>query len=335
VLKTRENPLISPRLTIKQRISYMASLQAYLIPLQRLGMLAVLIIMLITGMIPLHAPLWQFGVFWAPWMTLNLVASALLCRGQASLWDGSYTTLLTYEIFTRAALSLLLPITTSFNVTPKDGIDEGGWRAARQLRLVLVLAGLLVAALLTRCMALAGIIHLHRLGAVALVAGLGFAAWELVMVFAALWRVTRRHQHRHHYRIPVEVAGVLNKNLVRVVDLTPGGAGVIGHHPLEVGSVVDLTIDLPLVDGDMHEVNVEFTVCSCRPADGFGWRMGGTLTPRTELDGEILIDHCHLVASRVRLLEAGRLIPGDTGTPSAGDGSDRLDRPVPLISANG
>ena len=63
--------------------------------------------------------------------------------------------------------------------------------------------------------------------------------------------------------------------------------------------------------------------------------MGGTLTPLTELDGELLIDHCHLVATRVRLTEAGRLIPGETGTPSAGVGPGQSEGPIPLLSANG
>jgi cellulose synthase (UDP-forming) len=339
VLRTKENPLVAPRLTLKQRASYLASLQAYVIPLQRLGMLAVLVVMLVSGLVPLHAPLWEFGVFWAPWMALNLAASAMLCRGQASLWDGSYTTLLTYEIFTRAAFSLVLPINTSFKVTPKEGIDDGGWGAARQLRLVLALAGVLMAAIAVRGLALAGVVDLPPLRGVAVVAGLAFGAWELVMVVAALWRVTRRHQLRHHYRVPVEVAGIMDRNLVRVVDLTPGGAGVIGPHQMELGSHVDLSIDLPTVDGDIREVCVQFTVCSCRPADGLGWRMGGTLVPMTETDGEVLIDHCHLVTSRHRLTEAGRLIPGapdeQSGDREDGAGTGPREDAVPLLSAQG
>src|SRR5664280_1520125 len=194
VLRTGENPLVAPRLTLKQRASYLASLEAYLIPVQRLAMLTVLVVMLVTGLVPLHAPLWEFGVFWAPWMALNLAASAKLCRGQASLWDGSYTTLLTYEIFTRAVCSLVLPITTSFKVTPKEGVDGGGWGAARQLRLVLAVAGVLVTAIIARCLTLAGLVDLPPLHGLAVIAGLVFGAWELVMVVAALWRVTRRHQ---------------------------------------------------------------------------------------------------------------------------------------------
>ncbi len=186
VLRTPENPVVAANLTVKQRASYLSSLLAYFVPLQRLSMVAVLVAMLVSGRLPLHATLWQFCVFWLPWMALNLLASSVLCRGRASLWDGSYSTLLTTEIFTRAAFVLIHPFRTSFNVTPKDGIDDGGWQAARQLRLVLAMAAVIVAAVVLRGLALAGIAPLPPLPGLAVVAGLAFAAWELVMVTAAL-----------------------------------------------------------------------------------------------------------------------------------------------------
>ncbi len=130
------------------------------------------------------------------------------------------------------------------------------------------------------------------------------------MVGAALWRVTRRHQIRHHYRVPVEVAGVVDDTVVRVVDLTASGAGIIGPRPLELGQEVALRMDLPTVTGEMNEVQVRFTVCSSRPVEDLGWRMGGTLIPVTEADGDALIEHCHVVTSRARLTESGRLDPG-------------------------
>jgi cellulose synthase (UDP-forming) len=310
VLRTPENPLIAPRLTLKQRVSYLSSLLAYFVPLQRLAMLAVLVTMLVSGQVPLHATLWQFCVFWLPWMALNLAASALLCRGQASLWDGAYSNLLTTEIFSRAAFVLVHPFRTSFKVTPKDGIDDGGWAAARQLRLVLVVATVLAATVTARALALAGLVSLPHLGALAVTAGLTFAGWELVVIVACLWRVTRRHQVRRHYRVPVEVAGVVGDTLVRVVDLTPGGAGIVGPRAIEVGSAVDLRLDLPSVNGRIRVVRVTFTVCSSRLAKGLGWRMGGTLVPCSDADGEALIEHCHVVSSRARLTDAGRLVPG-------------------------
>jgi hypothetical protein len=217
---------------------------------------------------------------------------------------------------------LIHPFRTSFNVTPKDGIDDGGWQAARQLRLVLAMAAVIVAAVVVRCLALGGIAPLPPLPVLAVVAGLAFGVWELVMVTAALTRVTRRRQVRHHFRVPIEVAGVVDGSLVRVVDLTPGGAGVIGPSALEVGTEVGLHLDLPTVSGEVRTVRVRFTVCSCRPAKGLGWRMGGTLTPVTDADGEALIEHCHVVSSRTRLAQSGRLLPGppvDVGPVSAVD----------------
>jgi hypothetical protein len=279
-------------------------------------MLAVLVVMLVSGRLPLHATLWQFCVFWLPWMALNLAASSALCRGQAGLWDGAYTNLLTTEIFVRATFVLVHPFRAAFRVTPKDGIDDGGWAAARQLRMVLVMAGVLVAAVAVRCLSLGGVLHLPPLHGLAVVAGLGFAAWELVLVMAALWRVTRRHQYRHHYRVPVDVAAILDDTVIRVVDLTPGGAGVLSPRPLAVGEEVELHLLLSTLEDDLRDVRVRFSICSCRPVDDVGWRMGGTITPRTEADGEALIEHCHLVTTRARLTAAGRLTPSaETGQP--------------------
>ena len=333
VLRTPENPLIAPRLTIKQRVSYLSSLLAYFVPLQRLGMLAVLVAMLVSGRLPLHATLWQFGVFWLPWMALELGASALLCRGQASLWDGAYTNLLTTGIFARAAFVLVHPFRTSFKVTPKDGIDGGGWAAARQLRLVLVMASVLAAAALARVLTVAGLVPLPPLRGLALVAGLAFAGWELFVVGAALRRVTRRHQIRRHYRVPVEVSGIVEGTMVRVVDLTPGGAGLIGPHALEEGTEVGLRMDLPGVDGHLRAVRVSFHVSSSRLADGAGWRMGGTLVPATEADGEALIEHCHVVSSRARLTGTGRLAPD--GAPVTVASSGAVDEGENQVAARG
>ncbi len=223
VLRTRENPAVAAGLTLKQRASYLSSLLAYFVPLQRMAMLAVLVAMLVTGRLPMHATLWQFGVFWLPWMILNLVASATLCRGQASLWDGSYSTHLTTEIFLRARFALVRPFRASFQVTPKDGIDDGGWSAVRQLRLVLATGVVLAGAVVARVLAQAGLLALPPLRGLAVVAGLGFGCWELALIGASLWKVSRRHQFRHHYRVPVEIAGVVEGALVRVVDLTPEG----------------------------------------------------------------------------------------------------------------
>jgi cellulose synthase (UDP-forming) len=343
VLRTPENPALVAGLSLKQRLSYLSSLLAYFVPLQRLAMLGVLVVMLTSGRLPLHTTLWLLALLWLPWMALNLGASSILCRGEVSLWDGCYSSLLTTEIFLRAQLGLLRPFSTSFKVTPKDGIDNGGWAAARQLRLVLVLSAALSAAVVARVLALAGVVPLPGLHGAALWAGMVLAGWELLLMVAALARVSRRRQIRRSYRVPVEIAGVVEGTVMRVVDLTPGGAGVLGPHPIPVGSEVELRLDLPTVGGELRPARMAYTIWSCHPAGPSRWRMGGTLTPRTAADAEALIEHTHVVSSRQRLAASGRLLPGTT--PGAGAGPHEGSLPVdgtraaptaePRLSAHG
>jgi hypothetical protein len=196
----------------------------------------------------------------------------------------------------------------------------------------MAMGAVLLAAIGVRVLGLAGLVSVPPLHGLAVVAGLTFAGWELTLIGAALLKVGRRRQVRRHYRVPVEVAGVVNGALVRVVDLTPGGAGVVGAAPIEVGSEVEIHLDLPDIGGEVRGIRVAFTICSCRPAEGLGWRMGGTLRPLGQADGEALIEHCHVVSARARLTESGRLSPAD---PPA-DGRPTVDgRIQPHLSALG
>jgi cellulose synthase (UDP-forming) len=309
VFRTDENPLTASGLTLKQRVSYLSSLLAYFVPIQRLVMLAVLMTMLVGGITPVSAPAWQLAAFWLPWISLELAAGTLLSRGQVSPWDGSYTILLTTEIFTRAVFVLLRPFRVSFRVTPKDGIDDGGWAAARQLRLVLAVTGLLMVSILLRVLAMAGVLTLPHLGTLAIGLGISFAAWEMFIVGAALWRVTRRHQVRLQYRIPVAIAGLIDNSLVRIVDLTPDGAAFVGSSPMGRDEETSLRMELPMIDGGTQTVRTRFTVHSCRTDGDLGWRIGGTLVTQSQADREALIEHCHVVGGRSRLIKEGRLEP--------------------------
>lgn len=327
VLRTKENPLTVKGLTMKQRSSYLASLAAYFVPMQRLGMLFVLVVMLLTGLLPVHAPLWQFAVFWLPWILLDLGASTLLARGEANVYDDAYVHSLTTEIYVRAALSIIRPIKGAFKVTPKNGIDGGGWQALRQLRIILAVEVVVFAALAARLLSLAGVVHLHPLSGVALGAGIFFAVWELSLMGSALWRVTHRHQVRRKYRVGVEITGVLDGGVVRVVDLTERGAGIVAPHQIELGEEVGLQLNVPTVDGSVEHIQVNFEVRSCWKQDGSGWRLGGTIDPSTERDNELLVEHCHVVSTRDRLIAAGRLLGHKHMAPAA-DPSRSEDPPL-------
>ncbi len=317
VFKTRENPLAAHHLSVGQRISYLSSLLAYFVPLQRLGLLVVLTVMLVSGQLPMHASLQGFLVFWLPWIALDLAASALLCRGRASLWDGTYSMLLTMEIFVRAVVSLVRPMSSTFKVTPKDGIDDGGWPAVRQLRLVLVVGFVLLAALMLRWLATAGIVPLPNLRGAPLVIGVVLGLWELGLVVAVLAKVSQRRQLRRQYRAPAEIASVVDGVIVRVVDLSTNGAGLVGPKAIEVGRELELTIDLTMLDGRTRPTHLALSVTACHPDPGSaqGWRVGGTVTPRSDGDRAALVEYCHVVATRSRLVASGRLTTGARTAP--------------------
>jgi cellulose synthase (UDP-forming) len=323
VLRTPENPLVAHGLSPRQRLSYLSSLLGYFVPFQRLAMLAVLVAMLVTARLPLHASGFQLAALWLPWMGLSVAASSLLRRGEASRWDVTYSTLLTTEVFVRAAAVVARPFRSPSPVPPATRSDQEGWSAVRRLPLIALLCVVAAGAVLARGLALAGLVPLPPLHGLAATVGLVLALWELALMSATLRRVAHRHQARRRYRVPMEVAGVLDGALVRVTDLTAGGAGIVGSSALVVGSEVGLVVELPSIGGGTRTVRVRFTVGSCRPARGRGWRMGGTLTPETEADGEALIEHCHVGAARTRLARSGRVVPAPdsgprgTGTPVA------------------
>ncbi len=310
VFRTAENPLFTPNLSFAQRMSYLSSLLAYFVPLQRLGLLTVLSVMLLSGQLPMHATLSGFLIFWLPWIAFDLAASTLLCRGRATLWDGTYSLLLTLEIFSRATRVVIARTPSTFKVTPKDGIDDGGWRALRQLHVVVGIGVVLVSALALRGLAAVGVVPLPHLAGPALAIAMALGVWELALVTAALAKVSRRRQLRHHYRTPTDMAAFIEDTIVRVVDLTPSGAGLLSPRSIDIGKLVDVVADLPMVDGGTRPVRLQLTVTTCHldPESTQGWRIGGAVVPVGNEDREALVEYCHVVAARSRLTESGRLL---------------------------
>jgi cellulose synthase (UDP-forming) len=309
VFRTAENPLRAPNLSAAQRVSYLSSLLAYFVPLQRLGLLTVLTVMLVSGQLPMHATVTGFLVFWLPWIAFDLAASTLLCRRRATLWDGTYAVLLTLEIFARAARVVISPTPSTFKVTPKDGIDDGGWHALRQLHLVVGIGIVLASALVLRALTALGVVPLPSMGTLPFAIGMALGTWELALVVAALGKVSARRQLRRHYRTPTDMAAFIDDDMVRMVDLTPTGAGLLSPRQLAVGQQVLLVTDLPMADGRARSARLRLTVASCRadPESTHDWRIGGALVPVTDEDRANLVEYCHVVAARSRLTASGRI----------------------------
>jgi cellulose synthase (UDP-forming) len=330
VFTTRESPLRAGGLTASQRLSYMASLASYLAGPVRLMMLMILAAVLWTGALPLRISPLALAGLWAPATLLMVLAGSALCRGQQRSGEATHYELCTAEIFTRALRCVIRPGHASFRVTPKEGIDRGGWDALRQFRVLLLCGALLTAGLLLRILTDAGVDLLPVMH--------GFAAWfvpllglvELRRVTRTLAFVARRRQLRGEYRTELTVAAVIVPGdevahdepalLGRMCDITVGGVGFELSRPLPVGMRASLTVQLPGASGDSAYTSLEVTVRSCR-AYGQNWRIGAATIGCKESDRRRVIAYCNVVWPYRRLrgeteqMPAGLDIFGEEATP--------------------
>jgi cellulose synthase (UDP-forming) len=314
VFTTPESPLRARGLTAAQRFSYLASLTGYLAGPVRLMLLGVLTAVMWSGVLPLQISPLELVALWAPATLLMVLAGSALCRGQQSSGESIHYELCTAEIFTRALRCAVRPGRTGFKVTPKEGVDHGGWQALRQFRLLILGAALLAGGLALRVA--------DDLGAGVLPAMHGFAAWfvpllgliELRRVIRTLARIARRKQLRGEYRTPLAASAVVLVDdgdatgqaslLGRMRDLTPSGVGFELSRPLALGTRANLTVQLPSVAGQPNATRLEVEVRSC-VAHEHDWRIGASITGCTEEDRRALLAYCTVVWPYMRLRGEG------------------------------
>jgi cellulose synthase (UDP-forming) len=305
VLTTAESPLWARGLTARQRLSYLASLLAYVAGPVRVLLLVVLGAVLWTGQLPMSASYDALAALWLPATALSLGAGSALCRGHQRIPDTVHFELLTAEIHARALRCAVRPGRTRFKVTPKEGVDLGGWQALRQLRLLLVVTAALALGLAVRAVdaAVADIVP-DLVGAAAWIVP-ALALFELRRLARTLSLVARRRQQRLEFRVPVEDSAVLDLGdelaLARVRDLTPFGAGLEVAAPLESGARAAVTLRVVDARGEARTSDVELTVQSCVPLGGERWHVGAALRPRTSADGDLLEEYCRIVVPHRRL----------------------------------
>lgn len=348
VFTTPESPFRARELTLAQRFSYLASLTGYLAGPARLLLLTVLGVVLWTGLLPLSISPLAIGLLWAPATLLSVLAGSALCRGRQSVAECGHYELCTAEIFTRALRCVVRPGRARFKVTPKEGVDHGGWEAVRQFKLLLSLTALLSLGLAARIAT--------DLGAGALPPLHGFAFWfvpalgllELRRVLRTLALVARHRQLRSAYRTPLEVSAIVSVAdgetersgleaemagagvprgmplLARVLDVTAAGIGFELASPLRPGARMTLSLQVPaLGDRGSEQIRIDTEVRSCRPT-GDAWRIGATIATVSEEHRRWLIEYCHVLWPYLRLRGASPAPSAAARAPS--DGAERHAR---------
>jgi cellulose synthase (UDP-forming) len=313
VFRLPESPLRRRNgLTFAQRIDYFSSLFAYVSGLARLSLLALLAVTLSTGALPARVSALPLLVLWVPSTLLALAATTALCRGHMRLGESSHYTLLTAEVFTRALRCAFLPSRTKFKVTPKVGVDTGGWQSVRRLRAVLVLAVILVGSLIWRCLVLAGVVHAPALPGLALPLAVGLSLWELFRIVRTVRITARRRQRRARYRFPCELPAVIRESgwvtSGTITDVSLAGIRIVTDAPTESGTALEVATAVPDANDEFQPIVMHATARSCRRDSQGGWDIGAEIREMSDESHRRLVTFCHVVhpAHQLRRRETAR-----------------------------
>ena len=298
VMTTPENPLRSPQLSWRQRLSHFATLGAYFAGPVRLLTLLVLIGVLWTGLLPMTMDTEYLLGLWLPWMALSMVAGSALSRGYMRTGEAVHFEQLTGAIYTRALRCVVRPGRTSFRVTPKEGLDLGGWQALRQLATLDVLALMLIGGVTVRLLEQAGDVDL-------LPALPGLAIWlvpalgllELRRVARTLYMVSLRRQRRAEFRFVTELTvaipahGSAPTATGITLDLSARGVRMRLDQPIEVGDVRQVVLHVPAENDEPRLITVDLQFLECRPDDDGSW-----IARAAQYDDQDAAAHAALVA---------------------------------------
>jgi cellulose synthase (UDP-forming) len=295
-----ESPLRARELRPLQRLSYFASLAAYLAPPMRLLLLVTIALVLWTGWLPMRVDLLGLLLLWLPALALNLGTGAALARGYMRLAETSHYELLTMGIYARALRCAIVPAKTAFKVTPKEGVDLGGTHALARLKLACLLAVALTAGIVMRVLDLWGVGPLPDLPPVAEAIIPLLALVELRRVLRTLVLVAGRRQRRLIYRFEGDAPALClspgGSIPGRLVDANAAGLGLVVTAPLDVGAQVPVRLRLEDSEGEVRDVHVVTEVRSCRPS-GEGFVLGARIVKLEPAARVALMEWCYVVCS--------------------------------------
>jgi cellulose synthase (UDP-forming) len=332
VCRLPESPLRAKTMNPLQRLSFLASLLAYLAPPMRLLLLLTLGLVLWTGELPMKISVAALAALWVPYLLLNLGAGSALARGYMRVPESAHYELLTMEIYTRALRCALVPGRTAFKVTPKQGRDGGGLHAVGKLHLVLFCTVLLATGTVMRLLDLAGVGPLADLPGIAAVVVPLLGLYELRRLLATLTAVGRRRQRRLVYRFegdaPANVYTPESHTNARLVDASAAGLGMVAEAPLETGSEPAVLLTLTDAAGNAHEIAAKVEVRTCREAEG-QFLIGATIL---EIDPDArlrLMEWCYVVCSHERLRGRRPVAPISEAEAIVVSLDDHREEPLP------
>ena len=246
VLKA-ENPMLASGLSLGQRLGYAATLLGWFDSWRTIGFLLLPPAVLLSGQIPIIADGLTFAVLFGVTYGLQQAALYLLGRGAYRPLLSIVFDLVRMSANFMATLSLLVPTTPRFRVTPKGRVGSERGRIEPPLLLRFSLGVSFIAAT---------VFALHRLGVfdrgyASEWAALGALVWLAVnagLVWVAIRRVSSLRyagERRSAVRFAVDVPGWIDGAAASVQDVSVGGALIAAEQPLVEREAHLVSFELP------------------------------------------------------------------------------------------
>lgn len=262
--RSRENPLIIPGLTLRQRISYLASLLAYFESFQKFIFIMTPTIILLIDVFPMRVSGLDFFMRWTPYFLLSMVANRLSGRGYFDYWQTEKYNLLKMITFMQSILILLWPIPLKFKVTPKS-TDNTVYKGERQeLKVYFVLLGFITAVVLIELMkVLFGLGHQSE-NPLFTMAAMFWATYNAFIILLGIREVLSRRHERKQYRFPVtNDARIVEYNTgntianVKMLDVSLLGAGFVCEGDIDL---VNKEIALNFLTPEGSSLSIPFNI---------------------------------------------------------------------------
>jgi cellulose synthase (UDP-forming) len=239
----KEGILFTRGLTFAQRLNYLASVLTYFDGWQKAIFYLAPVVVLTTGVMPIHAFGWNFLAHFIPFYILCFWAYEEAGRGYGGTLLTEQYNMARFATFARATIEGFTR-GVRFRVTPKlgDGKDERRSIWPQIGVLVLSIAAIAIGAVLW--------FYRHHLATGAFWANVIWAGVNLGLAGAVV-RFTLRKKHRRvEYRFPIPLPAIVtiadNSRLLGLVeDISSDGCRLISETPIEEGRAVSGEIFLP------------------------------------------------------------------------------------------
>jgi cellulose synthase (UDP-forming) len=288
VLRSKDSPLWASGLTFSQRISFLASTITYFDGLQLLILLAIPVITLLFGILPVSTFGWDFVVRLIPYLALIFLANTLLGRGTYNLWYVERYSLLRAFTFAATLPTLITGRARPFRVTRK-GSDIGLALPWRQVIPHLITIGLCFIA------AVVGVLHIvhpfwYQPQPMVLAVVIGWTVLNAILLSVGVDRllsVSRRARYR--FPIVTEISWRLSRETDRRLghSVNLSASGISFEHSdshVRMGDKVEVSIGFaitgataPMVGGESQILLTGRVVGTSQPHSGGAQRVGLTI----------------------------------------------------------